>query len=117
MALRISNIRLSIDEPEAALRPRLARALGLAGDAPLQYRLLRKALDARDARALQFVYTAEVIVPDDEALLARLARRSSHSQVRIDRYHEEPFVLPPPGPVPLPHRPVVIGSGPGGLAA
>ena len=60
MSLRVTNIRLPLGEPEDGLRPRLARALGLADSAPVDYRILRKALDARDAGALQFVYTAEV---------------------------------------------------------
>jgi uncharacterized FAD-dependent dehydrogenase len=37
--------------------------------------------------------------------------------VRVERFSEEPFVLPAPGAEPLPHRPVVVGSGPAGLAA
>jgi uncharacterized FAD-dependent dehydrogenase len=117
MALRISNVRLSVDEPEAVLPERLGRILGLAPGAPLSWRILRKALDARDKDALQFVYTAEVAVPEDEACLATLAGRGAHSQARIDFYQEEPFVVPPPGSEPLPHRPVVVGSGPGGLVA
>ncbi len=114
MPLRISNVRLSIDDPEAALPQRLAHVLGLSRDAPLQWRILRKALDARDKGALQFVYTAEVTVPEDEA---RLAARSAHGRARVDLYREEPFVVPPPGDRPLAQRPVVIGSGPGGLVA
>jgi uncharacterized protein len=117
MSLRISNIRLGIDEPEAGLPERLARLLGLRADALLHHRILRKALDARDPHALQFVYTAEVTVPDDEALLARLSSKRGHSRVQIDRYHEEAFSLPPPGTEPLSQRPVVVGSGPGGLVA
>src|SRR5262249_25166778 len=49
--------------------------------------------------------------------LARLTRRKPPAGVRIDRYHEEPFAMPPPGSAPLEHRPVVVGSGPGGLVA
>jgi uncharacterized FAD-dependent dehydrogenase len=113
MSLRISNLRLGIDEPEAALAGRLARLLGVA---PLSYRILRKALDARDPHGLQFVYTVEAAVADDEADLVRLRRKGSQ-RVQIDRYHEEPFVLPPPGTQPLVHRPIVVGSGPGGLVA
>jgi uncharacterized FAD-dependent dehydrogenase len=115
MSLRVSNISLSIEEPEAALPRKLARALGLPINTALNYRILRKALDARDHRALQFVYTAEVIVEDDEAALARIARRSS-GKVRVERYVEEPFRMPAPGSLPLEHRPVIVGSGPGGLA-
>jgi uncharacterized FAD-dependent dehydrogenase len=117
MALRISNVRLGIDEPEAALPAHLARALGLRPDEPLRWRILRKALDARDRAALQFVYTAEVTVAEDEARLAELVGRSAHATARVELYREEAFVMPPPGAEPLPHRPVVVGSGPGGLVA
>jgi uncharacterized FAD-dependent dehydrogenase len=117
MSLRISNVRLRVDEPEADLPLRLARVLGLAPGALRRWRILRKSLDARDKDALQFVYTAEVVLDEDEARLLAAARRTAHPTARIDLYHEEPFVRPPPGSRPLPHRPVVVGSGPGGLAA
>src|SRR5207248_240038 len=115
MPIRVANIRLGIDEPEAALPGRLARILGLAPDAPLRWRILRKALDAR--AALQFVYNAEVTLPEDEALVLERARSSVRPPIRVDHFAEEPFVMPPPGPTPLGERPVVIGSGPGGLVA
>jgi uncharacterized FAD-dependent dehydrogenase len=117
MALRVSNVRLHVDEPEAHLGERLARILGLAPSEVRRWRILRKALDARNKDALQFVYTAEVSLPAGEAHVAARARRSCHPRARIELYHEEPFVMPPPGGRPLEHRPVVIGSGPGGLVA
>jgi uncharacterized protein len=117
MALRISNVRLSVDEPEANLPARLARILGVKPEALGRWRILRKSLDARDKDALQFVYTAEVSVAEGEARLAALARRGSHPAARIDLYEEEPFEVPRPGAFPLGHRPVVVGSGPGGLVA
>jgi uncharacterized FAD-dependent dehydrogenase len=117
MALRVSNVRLRVDEPEAHLGERLARILGLAPSEVRRWRILRKALDARNKDALQFVYTAEVSLPTDEARVAARARRSCHPRARVELYHEEPFVMPPPGGHGLEHRPVVIGSGPGGLVA
>src|SRR5262249_49104628 len=116
MSLRISNLCLSLDEPEAALAAHVRRALGLRIADPLSYRILRKALDARDRRALHFVYTVEASVSDEQQL-TRFLRRSSHPRVRIERYREEPFVEPTPGHEPLGQRPVVVGSGPGGLVA
>jgi uncharacterized FAD-dependent dehydrogenase len=113
MPLRISDVRLSVDAPESALPARLAQLLGLRPEALLRWRILRKSLDARDRDALQFVYTAEVSVPEDEARLAARARR----RAKVDLFEEEPFVPPAPGTQPLPHRPIVVGSGPGGLAA
>ena len=70
MTLRISNVRLSVDEPEAHLPERLAAVLGVSPGDLLRWRILRKSLDARDKDALQFVYTAEVAVPDEEKRLA-----------------------------------------------
>jgi uncharacterized FAD-dependent dehydrogenase len=117
MALRVSNLRLGVDEPESVLAQRLAAALHLSPHAPLRWRILRKSLDARDKSALQFVYSAEVILPDDERAVLRRARQTAHPAARIDLYQEELFTVPPPGSKPLPHRPVVVGSGPGGLVA
>jgi uncharacterized FAD-dependent dehydrogenase len=117
MPLRVSNVRLSIDAPEADLPRRLAAALGVPPADVLRWRILRKSLDARDKDALHFVYTAEVAVPEDEARVAARAARAGRAAAHVEQYHEEPFRTPPPGPRPLPHRPVVVGSGPGGLAA
>jgi uncharacterized FAD-dependent dehydrogenase len=117
MALRVSNVRLRFDEPEAELPLRLARLLGVAAGELGPWRILRKSLDARDKDALQFVYTALVTVPDESARFATLAARAGRQASRIDRYSEEPFSLPPPGHQPLELRPVVVGSGPGGLSA
>jgi uncharacterized FAD-dependent dehydrogenase len=112
--LRVSNLRLGLDEPEAALGDHLARALGLRPEALRQWRILRKNLDARDKDNLHFVYTAEVSTEEDED---RLLRRRRPAGVRIERYQEPAFTLPPPGSRLLEHQPVVIGSGPAGLAA
>jgi uncharacterized FAD-dependent dehydrogenase len=117
MSIRVSNLRLPLDEPEAALPERLARALGLAPPAVRQWRILRKSLDARDKSALQFVYTVEVTLPEEESHLVNLARRSARPEIRVELYEEPPFRMPEPGDCPLPHRPVVIGSGPAGLFA
>jgi uncharacterized FAD-dependent dehydrogenase len=116
MSIRVSNLRLGLDEPEAALGEHLARALGVRADALRHWRILRKSLDARNRDALQFVYTAEVSAGEDEDRLVARARRRRR-ETRIDRYDEPAFVMPPPGARPLAHRPVVVGSGPGGLAA
>jgi uncharacterized FAD-dependent dehydrogenase len=115
MPIRISNLRLDLSEPEAALPEHLARVLGLDRQAVQHWRILRKSLDARDKSALQFVYTAEVTAGADEPRLVELAQGRSRAVVEL--HEEPPFVLPPPGTRPLEHRPLVIGSGPAGLVA
>ena len=115
MPLRVSNLRVPVDAPESALPNRLALALGVPRADVRAWRILRKSLDARDQRELQFVYNAEVLVPegDEATVLKRAGRSSSH----IEPFFEPPFEMPTPGTLPLRHRPVVIGSGPGGLVA
>src|SRR5262249_27522947 len=108
---------LNLDEPEAALPRHLARVLGLGPEDLRRWRILRKSLDARDKDALQFVYTAEVSAGQDEARVVELARRNARREVRVERYQEPAFTMPPPGDRPLEHRPVVVGSGPAGLVA
>src|SRR5687768_599458 len=117
MPLRVTNLRLDIDQPEACLPEHLARVLGLRPAEFASWRILRKSLDARDGHALRFVYALEVSLPWDEPRLAELARKRSRGEVRVEVYHEQPFVPPTPGTLPLEERPVVVGSGPGGLVA
>ena len=108
MSLRVSNLRLPVEEPEANLPAYLARALGVKSDDLTRWRILRKSLDVRDKRQLRFVYNFEVELP---AVESRVAGHSA----QIEHFDEPPFAMPDPGPEPLLGRPVVIGSGPGGL--
>src|SRR5262249_10199516 len=117
MPIRVSNLRLGVGEPEAALAGQLAHTLGLRPDEVGPWRILRKSLDARDQDALQSGSAPEVRRPGDGSRVVERARRQSHRRARVDLYEEPPFVMPAAGPAPLPERPVVIGSGPGGLAA
>ena len=116
MSLRLANLRLGIDESEAALPAEAARVLGLPVDAVSSYRILRKNLDARDRNDLAFVYTLEVrLAEDDSLVLGRLGNQ--RGLVQIEPYEDEPYEAPTPGGAPLAHRPLVVGSGPAGLAA
>lgn len=108
MSIRVSNLRLPVDEPEAALPAHLARALGVPVADLGPWRIVRKALDVRDKRQLRFVYNFEVDLPGTPLAALR-------PTVPVEHHDEPPFAMPPPGTQPLPGRPVVVGSGPGGL--
>ena len=116
MSIRLTNIRLGVSEPELSLPERLAAALKLKPQDISRWRILRKSLDARDKRDVAFVYSVEIELPADESRLLETVSRS-RSPIKAELYHEAPFELPPPGTSPLEHRPVVVGSGPAGLAA
>ncbi len=112
MPLRVSNLRLPVEEPEARLPLHLGRVLNRPAADIGPWRVVRKALDLRDKRQLRFVYNLEVDLPADVAQAAEMPFPTAQVEV-VD---EPPFSMPDPGPEPLPERPVVIGSGPGGLA-
>lgn len=114
MPIRVSNLRLSVDAPEADLPDRLAGALDVKPDAIQRWRILRKSLDVRDKRDLSFVYSAEVVVDDEQRLAARAQGRRG---VQAELFAEPPFTMPSPGAESLERRPLVVGSGPAGLFA
>lgn len=114
MSLKVSNLRLGVDSDEQELPQQLARALGVHEGDIQRWRILRKSLDARDADDLSFVYATEVSLADESHLLDRQLSRSG---IQIAAFEDDTFDFPEPGACPLLHRPVIIGSGPAGIAA
>lgn len=110
MRLRISNLRVPVEAPEGALPAQIARKLGMSVDELGTWRILRKSLDARARDNLQFVYSVGVETVDAEW-------RPNPALRDVALYAPEAFDDPAPGAAPLEQRPVVVGSGPAGLAA
>lgn len=110
MQLRITNLRTPIEQPEAELAVRAADILGVNSDDVLSWRILRKSMDARQRNSLQFVYSLVVDVADG-------APPKSSSDVKVEVFRPKTFFDPDPGSAELPHRPVIVGSGPAGLLA
>jgi uncharacterized FAD-dependent dehydrogenase len=117
MSIRISNLRLGLDEAEASLPEHIGPILGLPPQALPAWRILRKSFDARDKDGLRFVYTVEVRLAEDESRVAVLANRANRRDARVELHEQPPFVMPEPGSRPLDERPIVVGSGPAGLLA
>jgi hypothetical protein len=60
--LRLTNLRLRLEEDEEKLTPLAGRRLGVAARQILSLTIVKKALDARKADRLEFVYTVDVEV-------------------------------------------------------
>lgn len=112
MILRITNLRAPVELPETELPGLISRRLRLPVGDLGRWRILRKSLDARSRHDLQFVYTITVDSPATERAAARW-----QGDRDVEVYRPEPFDDPAPGPQASDSRPVVIGSGPGGLLA
>ena len=112
MPLKITNIRLPVEEPESALPTIIAERLGVMPSDLRRWRILRKSLDARSRNDLWFVYSTVVELTGDAA---QFGKRTSSAD--ITSYEPKPFDDPSPGSELLEERPVIVGSGPAGLLA
>jgi uncharacterized FAD-dependent dehydrogenase len=112
MPLRVSNLETPVEQPEELLGEVLARQLGVSTTELGPWRILRKSLDARSRQALRFVYTVVVSWPGEGEWLQRHPRRFG-----VEKFEPAQFEEPLAGSAPLEGRPVVVGSGPGGLLA
>jgi uncharacterized protein len=110
--LRLTEIRLPLDHAEPALQQAIAARLGVAEDAVADFTIFRRGVDARKRARILFVYTVDVVLRDEAAVLARLAG-DPHVRPAPDTTYR--FVAH--APADLPARPVVIGLGPCGLFA
>jgi uncharacterized FAD-dependent dehydrogenase len=113
MSLKLANLRLELDEPEAALAQKISGRLGVRPEEIARWRILRKSLDARQHDDLHFVYAAEVELPAAATAAPEILGPD------VAPFSEEPFAWPPPGTGtrPLGQRPVIVGAGPAGLFA
>ena len=107
--LRLLEVKLPLDHDEAALAEAARARLGAH---PRTVHIFRRGTDARSKRAIHLVYTLDVEVADEDAVLARLAADPHVARTPDTTYH--PVAHAPAGPT---HRPVVIGAGPCGLFA
>jgi hypothetical protein len=110
--LRLTELKLPLDHPPAALRPALCARLGINDADLLGYTIFKRSHDARKKSAIVLIYQVDVELRDEAAVLARL--------------NDDRHVVPTPdmdykfvarAPAGLEERPVIIGMGPCGLMA
>ncbi len=110
--LRLTELKLPLDHPPEALRAAILKRLELAGDDLLDFSIFKRSYDARKKYALLLVYTVDVEVKDEAALLKKF-RNDAHVKPTPDMaYH---FVGH--APENFTERPIVVGFGPCGIFA
>ncbi|AGH49326.1 FAD dependent oxidoreductase [Sphingomonas sp. MM-1] len=111
--LRITELKLPLGHPPEALLAAIRDRLGIAPEELIDHAVARRAHDARRKSAIQMVYSVDVTLKDEAAVLARFAD-DRHVQPTPDTGYRPPAQAPA-GRRGL--RPVVIGAGPCGLFA
>lgn len=110
--LRVTEIKLPLDHDPAALTAAIADRLHLSPEQLSGHEVIRRGYDARRRSAITLVYTVDVAVDDEAAVLARV-----QGDRHIGRAPAMGYQLVARAPAGLAERPVVIGAGPCGLLA
>ena len=110
--LRLTEIKLPLGHSEEALAAAIRKRLGLAPGDLLDFTIVRRGKDARKKSAILFIYTLDVSVKDEAALLARFA-----GDAHVRSAPDTEYRLVARAPENIASRPVVIGAGPCGLFA
>lgn len=111
--LRISELKLPLGHPPEAMAPAIVARLGIEADELVSFEVARRANDARRKSAILMVYSVDVVLRDEAAVLRRF-EGDHHVRVTPDTSYR--FVARAPEGFEGP-RPVVIGAGPCGLFA
>ncbi len=110
--LRLTEVRLGLDHHAADIRTAILQVLGIPEPELLGYHVRRRGHDARKNGELVFVYTLDVEVMNEAALLQRF-KHSRH----VTNTQDETYRLPVQAPANIKMRPLVIGTGPCGMFA
>jgi uncharacterized FAD-dependent dehydrogenase len=108
--LRLTEIRLPLDHPADDIKTAILKRLGIAASELLEYTLFRRGYDARKRNAIVLVYSVDVDVKNESALLKK---NIPHVTIAPDMSYR----VVAQAPQGLSERPVVIGTGPCGIFA
>ncbi len=110
--LRLTELKLPLDHGAGAIEAAIRHRLGLGPGDLLGHAVARRGYDARNRSAIALIYTVDVALRDEAAVLRRL--RDRHLAPTPDTTYRCVAQAPPAG---LAERPVVVGAGPCGLFA
>ncbi len=110
--LRLTELTLPLHHPDEALPAAICKRLRITPRELVRHTVARRAHDARDKANIMLVYSIDLNVRDEAAVLARFRKDRNVQRTPDTRYQ---FVAKAPA-TPA-SRPVVIGAGPCGLFA
>jgi uncharacterized FAD-dependent dehydrogenase len=109
--IRLSELKLPLHHADEALPAAICRRLRITPRDLIRHVVARRGHDARDRTNIALVYSVDVTLKNEAAVLARF-RRDRDVQLTPDTRYYGPASAPADAP-----RPVVIGAGPCGLFA
>lgn len=110
--IRLTEIKLPLDHEEGEISQAILKKLGISSDQVVSFNVFKRGYDARKKTRILLIYTLDVEVKNEAALLEKFA---DDPHVKVTPDMEYKFVAK--APVNQTERPVVIGFGPCGLFA
>ena len=109
--IRINEIKISLDGTPDDIQKAVLSILRIESDALLDYKIVKKSVDARKKDNVFFSYCVNVRVRADEASVIKKAKSKKVMEAPV----AEPLIIPKLRASTL--RPVVVGFGPAGMFA
>ena len=113
--LRLTQLKLPLDYNDASLKAAIIDRLGIAPEELLSVTIFRRGYDARKRSNIFFIFTLDVELQDEAAVLKRLQASGKSADLGITPDTTYQFVTH--APANLSSRPIIIGTGPCGLLA
>jgi len=113
--LRLTQIKTPLDHTDDDIKAAILKRLGIAAAELLSYTVFRRGYDARKRSAIHFIFTIDVELADEAAVLKRLKAKGDLSN--LGPTPDTSYKVVAQAPAGLAERPVVIGTGPCGLLA
>ena len=110
--LRLTEVSLPLHHPDEAIPAAICKRLRITPRELIKHVVARRAADARDKANIRLVYSIDVNVKNEDAVLARCRKDRTVGRTPNTHYRIVPRALPEGA-----KRPVVIGAGPCGLLA
>ncbi|KAF0814906.1 hypothetical protein IGB42_00962 [Andreprevotia sp. IGB-42] len=110
--LRITELRLPLEHTPEELTAAILQKLGIPASRLLAATVFKRSYDARKGKPMMFIYTLDLDIKDEAALLRKFADDRNVTATPDTGYH---FIGS--APAQLAHRPLIIGFGPCGLFA
>ena len=108
--LRVTNIKLSLDEDESLLKSKVAKKLKIPEKSILSLKINKKSVDARNKNDVHFVYTVDVELEDESKILEKYSNKGVSEvkdvHIKYEKIVYEKIMMPR-----------VVGTGPAGLFA
>lgn len=109
--IRVPDIKISINQEKTDIRGAILKKLRITDEDLINYNIYKESIDARKKDRVEFVYTVDIEVKNQDKLLKRIKDK------KITLTPDMDYKFVNKGDIKLNHSPVIIGTGPAGLFA